>query len=154
MDDSGPSCLHPPRACSRALHAAGIESAEYLELVSALRPHGGLAGSEAVTELLRWHTDQPISRLARWIVGREVLSVGWGSRLLVPLFQFERFSMQPRAAVGAVMRELALLSDWSLALWFARPNARLGDLAPVVVIDGHARAVVDAARAQRSLVGA
>ncbi|MGZ5179561.1 MAG: hypothetical protein ACXWC6_00095 [Ramlibacter sp.] len=133
--------------------AQAIEDSEYRELESAFRPHGGVAGCEAVTELLRGRMDQPISRLARWIVGREVLSLEWGSRLMVPLFQFDRFTMLPRPVVGEVLRELApVLGDWSLALWFARPNALLGYRAPVEAIQGHARAVADAARAQRFLV--
>jgi hypothetical protein len=135
------------------LPAKGDEVSEYRELETAFLRQGGLAGADAVTELMRPCMDQSISRLARWIVDGEVLSVQWGSRLLVPLFQFDRFSMLPRPAVGEVIRELApVRDDWSLALWFARPNPLLGWVAPVDLIQDHPEAVVDAARDQRLLL--
>ena len=88
-----------------------------------------------MVRLLGVRTDQPISMLARWIVDREVLSVHWQSRMMVPLFQFDRASMLPRRPVREVIGELApVLDDWLLALWFARPNVLLGDVAPVDAI--------------------
>jgi hypothetical protein len=138
---------------SAALPALDIEASEYRELESAFRQRGGLVESETLTELLRTRMDQPISRLSRWIVDRDVLSLTWSSRMMVPLFQFDPFSLLPHPAVGEVTRELApVLGDWSLALWLVRPHALLGCLAPVVAFQHHAPAVVDAARAQRYLV--
>jgi hypothetical protein len=137
---------------SAALPAPDIEASEYRELESAFRQRGGLVESETLTELLRGRMDQPISRLSRWIVDRDVLSLKWSSRMMVPLFQFDRFLL-PHPAAGEVIRELApVLGDWSLALWLVRPHALLGCLAPVVAFQHHAPAVVDAARAQRYLV--
>jgi hypothetical protein len=126
---------------------------QYSEMEAAFRPHGGIVGCDGVIELLHKRTDQPISRLARWIVDREVLSVHWQSRMMVPLFQFDRASMLPRSPVREVIWELApVLDDWLLALWFARPNVLLGDDAPVDAIEANERAVVDAARVERFLL--
>lgn len=154
----------PPRAalhfsCPRhgpapaGLPAMSIEASQYIEMEASFRSRRGLASSERVTELLRRYEDQPVSRLARWIVDRDVLSVEWSSRLMLPLFQFDPASMLPRLEVREVIRELApVLGDWSLTLWFARPHALLGGAVPVDAIDSDPEAVFDAARAERFLV--
>jgi len=135
---------HKPNAPSLSALTNGRQTLAHLE-----RPGRRSAASD------RWHTAKRTSRarLSRWIVDRDVLSLKWSSRMMVPLFQFDRFSLLPHPAVGEVIRELApVLGDWSLALWLVRPHALLGCLAPVVAFQHHAPAVVDAARAQRYLV--
>ncbi|OUM02016.1 hypothetical protein [Variovorax sp. JS1663] len=119
----------------------------------AFRASGGIAGSDEVTALLRRHTDQPISVLARWIVDRDVLCFHWQSRSMLPLFQFDPHTLTPRQPVVAVLGELApALSDWEIALWFARCNPWLDDAAPVDAIDVDQRAVYEAARVDRYLI--
>ncbi|NNU41989.1 hypothetical protein [Ramlibacter montanisoli] len=125
---------------------------EYREMEQALRASGGLAGTDHVTGLLAARTDQPISRLARWIVAHEVVSFEWKAGTMLPLFQFDLAGMTLRPEVTAAIRELeAVLNDWEICLWFARPNAWLGDAAPVDCIGVDARALHDAARADRYL---
>jgi hypothetical protein len=130
-----------------------IEASQYLEMEAAFRPQGGMADSDEVAERLLRHTDQPISRLARWIVNRDVLSVSWRSRLMLPLFQFDLAAFTPRPPVREVIRELTpVLGDWALALWFARSNALLGGATPADAIARDPAAVLEAAREERQRV--
>lgn len=134
-------------------HTLGLQLSLYEEMEASFQSHGGIVGSETVTELLRRHTNQPVAMLARWIVDREVLSLEWASRMMLPLFQFDRSSAMPRPPVRKAIRELAsVLDDWALALWFSRPNALLDGVAPVDAIDSDAQSVLDAARAERFLL--
>jgi hypothetical protein len=114
---------------------------------------GGIVGSDEMVIRLRRRTDQPISRLARWIVDGEVLSFQWRARIMVPVFQFDPQTLAPRAEVTSVIRELVpALSDWEIALWFAEPNAWLDDEPPVDAILHDPSVVLDAALAERYLL--
>jgi len=126
---------------------------EYREMEHAFRRTGGIVSVDEIVMLLGRHTDQPISQLARSIVGHEVLSFQWRSRTVLPAFQFDPATMAPRADVSAVTRELApTLDDWETCLWFARPNALLGDARPLDAIALDAHAVREAARCARYML--
>ena len=75
----------------------------------ASRHDGGVATGDEVAGLMQKHWDQAVSTVARWIVGRSVLSFTWQSQTLLPLFQFDLASMSLRPCVTAVLRELCLL---------------------------------------------
>ena len=93
---------------------------------------------------------QPISLLARWIVGREVISFDWQSTTMLPLFQFDLSSMTMRQSVTELLHELTeVFDDWDLALWFAQPNSWLDQQAPVALLNLDPKGVLDAARADR-----
>jgi hypothetical protein len=127
-----------------------VEDRQFATMEHAYRQRGGLASGDAVARLLRRHSSQPLSLLARWVVDRQIISLRWQSELLVPMFQFEATSMHPRAAVLEAVNELSpILDDWNLACWFAEPNARLDHCVPVDVIDTDPDAVRRAARADR-----
>jgi hypothetical protein len=131
--------LWPPDADARAS-----------EVLRAFRRTGGLVSGDELTFLLRGHTSQPISMLARWIVERRVLSFGGHGAYLLPMFQFDRTDMTVRRHVTAILDELeGTLDDWDLATWFALPNAWLGDDAPVDALPLDPQAVLHAARADR-----
>jgi hypothetical protein len=155
--DFGASCQSLRPAPERRDAAALLqkrEESEYREMEDAFRASGGLAGSELMTALLCANTDQPISMLARWIVAHDVLGFEWRGRTLVPLFQFDPATMSPRPAVSDVVRELVpVLTEWDISLWFARPNAWLGEAAPVDAIAREPDAVLQAARADRYVAG-
>jgi hypothetical protein len=126
------------------------EDRQFVMMESAYLRTGGLVSGDEVARILRRHSGQPISKLARWIVERSIVSFYWNSRTLVPLFQFDRTDMSMRAGTNAVVRELHdVFDDWDLATWFAQPNAWLNDAAPVDVIEEDQPAVVQAARADR-----
>lgn len=146
-----------PSAGSRGVAALlqTTEDREYREMELAFHASGGLASSDEVTRLLSARTDQPISALARWIVAHELVSFEWNSHTMIPLFQFDMPGMALRPEVTEVIRELAAaMDDWEICLWFARPNAWLGNRAPVDVLDADPRALHDAARADRYLARA
>jgi hypothetical protein len=120
------------------------------QVLDAYRRTGGLASGEELTFLLRRHTSQPISTVARWIVERRVVRLGLRGEHLVPMFQFDRASMRVRRRVSAVLGEFdGTFEDWELASWFALPNTWLGDEAPVDVLPRDPHAVLQAARADR-----
>ena len=112
---------------------------------------GGLASADQMVRLLRANDlDQPLSRLARWIVAREVVSYEWKGETWLPLFQFNRVEMSLRPEVGAVIRELSgVFDDWDLASWFTAPNTWLGGLTPIDAISTLPQAVKEAARVDR-----
>jgi len=125
-------------------------AAQHLTMANAYRRSGGLVSGTEATLLLRRHSTQPLSLLARWIVTRRVVSYTWQSETLVPLFQFERNDMTVRRDTSQVVDELAgAFDDWELASWFAQPNSWLQGAAPVELIDVDQPAVLQAARADR-----
>jgi hypothetical protein len=124
---------------------------QLLAMLAAYRRTGGVAsGDEVAGLLLQKHRDQTLSTVARWIVARQVVSFTWQCRTLLPLFQFDASTMSLRAPVTAVLDELSCAFDeWELALWFAEPNAWLGDAVPADRILVDAPAVLKAAQADR-----
>lgn len=123
---------------------------QYGLMERAFRAGGGFIGGDELAHLLRSRSWQPISLLAHWIVGREVISIDWQGTTMLPLFQFDLSTMTVRPRVTEILRTLTeVLDDWELALWFAQPNGWLDDQAPVDVLDFNPRGVLDAARADR-----
>lgn len=116
-------------------------------MLAAFMLHGGMLTTDEVTERLRASCDQPISKLARWIVSGSTLSLTWHRQTLMPAFQFHFAELTIRPRFSEVLRELrSALDDWEIALWFATPNATLGNAMPVNVLANDAPAVVQAAR--------
>lgn len=139
----------PPLRRVPALDCA-LEDERLLVLEGAFRSTGGIVSGDEMAAMLWEHTRQPISMVARWIVSREAVSFDWRSRRMLPLFQFDRSTLTLRTEVVDITKELRdVIDDWSLALWFARPNPWLRNAAPVSSIDGDPDAVRDAARADR-----
>ena len=130
--------------------ARRIEDRQFLLMHRAFSRTGGLITGDEVVQRMRRHTQQPTSALARQIVNRDVVHIAWESQHLLPVFQFEPATMAVRPGITAVVSELAdVFDDWCLALWFAQPNAWLGDAAPSDLVVDQANAVVHAARADR-----
>ena len=66
------------------------------------------------------------------------------------MFQLDLRDLSLKLAQQPVLAELAPVFDnWSLADWFARPNAWLCDRSPVNVLASNLPAVLEAARADR-----
>ena len=120
------------------------------EIEAAYRYSGGIASDADVVSMLRKCSDQPISRLARSIVARDVVSFECEGTTWLPLFQFESQPPTVRPTVTAVVRELVdVFDDWELASWFALPNNWLQGRTPVDAVAAHPCAVREAARADR-----
>ena len=127
-----------------------IERMQHEAMSRAFGAHGGFIGSDEVTQVLRGVCDQPVSRLARWIVSRSIISISWRGQTVMPAFQFNRIDMSILPCVADVLQELrAVFDNWELALWFAAPNAWLDYAAPVTLLADDASAVFQAARADR-----
>jgi len=151
--EEAPSLATPRRLAGASLPAhrgRRVEDQQFAAMAQAYRRSGGLAGGDEIARLLRRRSEQPISMLARWIVGRGVLSFVWQSRTLLPMFQFELSDMSLRPGMAGVVQELAeVCDDWDLALWFAQPSCWLRDAAPADAIADDPAAVLRAARADR-----
>lgn len=118
--------------------------------VAMYRDHGGVARADEVVERIRPHYNQPMSRLARWIAGREVLSIDVDGQLWLPLFQFDLGVGSIRPDALQVFATLKPAFDaWELASWFVEPNAWLDDDTPVCRFSQDARSVLQAARTDR-----
>jgi hypothetical protein len=127
------------------------ESRRMIIMELAYRQYGGLASADEVVNMLsERHHAQSLSRVARWLVARDVVSFEWKSRTWLPLFQFELHTMALRPEVTLVVRELSGVFDgWELASWFASPNIGLGNMTPVAAITALPAAVCEAARVDR-----
>ena len=112
---------------------------------------GGLIESDAVaTQLRRRGESKALSKVAHWIIDRDVVSLVWSERILLPRFQFDEETMTPRADAVRVVHELRdILDDLALADWFATPNSWLDGFAPAEALRGVPHHVYEAARADR-----
>lgn len=123
---------------------------QFVAMLRSFRETGGLARGDEVAELLAHRGTGDVSRLARWIVSRDVIGFDWRGELWVPLFQFELGGMTLRTGVAQVTQELAPEFDpWALAVWFSTPNAWLSDRSPAEAVGDDVVAVTEAARADR-----
>lgn len=100
--------------------------------------------------LLQTRVDQPLSRVARWIVRREVLSLPVCGRHCMPLFQFEPESLSVRQGVSDAIGELKDVFDASeLLTWFATPHEGLGGRCPAACAHSDPSDLIHAARLDR-----
>jgi hypothetical protein len=112
--------------------------------------HGGVWDGDALALRMRCLHRQPLSMLARWIVGREVVCFERFGATLLPAFQFDAATFLPRPCVRRVVRELRdVYDDEELARWFVSDNGLLDDRVPADVVVAEPDAVLEAARAGR-----
>ena len=121
---------------ARAVHDRRADRADERErqfgaLDAAYSRCGGIASADEVLLRLRaCGQAQPLSRLARWIVARQVASLEWHATTWLPRFQFDE-TMSLRPEVEAVTRELGnVLDEWELVRWFVAPSAWLAGMTP------------------------
>jgi hypothetical protein len=130
--------------------ADGDADAQLTWLVATFEQHGGVLAGDEVADRMRPFVEQPISRLARWIASREVVTIVRRTALFVPMFQFDLTLMELRPRCREAALELAgAMADAEVALWFAEPNAWLDGAPPVGVLERDPDSVVEAARADR-----
>jgi hypothetical protein len=129
-----------------------LEHEQFAYMQEALRPHGGMILSEAAVEIAREFCEQPISRLARWIVDGAIVTLLWHGRTWVPMFQLQTHKHDLALRIGCVRAVAELreaFDDWEIVVWFATPNGWLNDQAPVAMLNHDESRVVEAARADR-----
>ena len=140
-----PTCATPSRRRGDLAH---------LELIERYSSQGGLASTDEVVHLMRPYWRQPISMLAKWIVGRRVLSFSWRSQILLPHFQFETPRMTPKQVIVDCSIELGnMVDDEGFAAWFSRRCEWLDGRMPLELIsDDPGLAVEAAARTRLALM--
>ena len=123
-------------------------SAQFAIMEAAFARHGGMSTSDEVACRMRDHREQPISALAKWIVSRSVIAIDRDSCMILPMFQFDPTSWNPRPECSEAVAELLdFFDDWNIALWFATSNPWLGGLPPVDALLPGRGSVVRAAKA-------
>jgi hypothetical protein len=139
-----------PKAASYPPDDPAIGRSRLPAMQRAFLPTGGIVSGDCFSGLLRHHLDQPISTLARWIVGRQVISFEEQGQIWLPMFQFEPASLRVRCAVRCVIEELrGVFDEWELAQWFAYPNSLLDGQLPANAVAGNEHGVLEAARIDR-----
>jgi hypothetical protein len=154
---ASPACAAAREDAASALPDEALELAwqvarerRFAALGAAFARQGGCLSADQLCGLMRAHWDQPLSRLARWIAGREVISIACRSEIRIPLFQFERPSLDLVPAVRDVLRTLRpVYDDWELAEWFTRAHDLLSGLSPATQLARDPRSVKEAARMDR-----
>ena len=119
----------------------------FIALLEAFRATGGTAPGEVVGRLLQEHCagGRGVS-LAKPIYTGQVFGFEWRAALWVPMFQFDLDDLALKAGAQRVREALpALWPGWTLAVWFATPNAQLEGRSPVNVLDLDLDAVLQAA---------
>lgn len=133
---------------SRLLMQEMRKNDQFVDLLNAFRPSGGLARVAEVAARFQTHDVHEVSPLAGWIKTREVISFEWQSRLWLPLFQFNPASLT--TGLSEALAELPeAFDDWDTAIWFASPNPLLAHSTPADMLATSAAHVRDAAHAER-----
>jgi hypothetical protein len=145
----GKSCV-APNAVPGDERALQPEDRAFELMRAAYGPSGGIARSGDLARLLEDLRCDDYTRLVRLVVSRRVFGFEWQHDFWVPMFQFELRDLSLKSRQLAVLDELVGIFDgWSLAAWFAAPNAWLADQRPVDLLDTDLPAVLAAARADR-----
>jgi hypothetical protein len=122
---------------------------QFVSLLNAFRPSGGLARAEEVAARFKRQGFSDVSPLAGWIIKRQAISVEWQSKIWLPLFQFNPQGMSLRTGLSRVLAELVTnYDDWELAAWFAQPNRWLADALPADALAAVPAQVLRAAHAE------
>jgi hypothetical protein len=137
-------------ACDcRAPVALGVDF-QFIALLDAYRPSGGLARAQEMLELFMHRGGPDTATVARWMVRREVLCLDWHAQSWMPVFQFGVANMAPLPQLAPVLAELnPVYPPWALMAWFAQPNPWLEGERPADVLVSDAAGVLNAARADR-----
>lgn len=119
-------------------------------MLHAYRHTGGLAHAREVFMMFKIRHGSDSTRLARWIVKRNVMSFDWQSKIWVPLFQFNLTTMTLHPELHPIFAALnPVFEAWEMAYWFTQPNRWLADCTPVDTFSVDAKAVLGAACANR-----
>ncbi len=124
--------------------------AQFIDMLASFRGCGGVARTDEALAWLDGEVEQGLSKLARWIAQRQVVSFEWQAQTWLPLFQFDRRDMSIRPELAPIVGELRGVLDASeLATWFSRPNSTLEGLSPAEAFQDDPISVLQAARTDR-----
>ena len=147
LSEPYPICFAARDRCTPL--ALGVDL-QFIALLDAYRPSGGLARTQETLELFMRREGPDLGTVARWITQREVVCLDWNVQSWMPNFQWDLVNMVPLPQLAPVLVELnAVYSHWALAAWFAQPNPWLEGERPAEILVSHAADVLNAARADR-----
>jgi len=120
---------------------------EFVALLPAYRPSGGLATSGEIGARMERAQAGGLPMLAQRIAAHELIHFEWNHSLWLPWFQFNPKDVSVQEGPRRVIQELGETFDgWELAKWFAQPHRYLDGQAPVDLVAGNPTAVIEAAR--------
>ena len=136
-------------------HGADVEvpiGSRFIALLEAFRATGGTVPGEIVDRLLEEHRVADTVSLAKLICTGQVFGFEWRASVWIPMFQFDAEDLALKPGAQRVRAELpSLWSGWTLASWFAGPNAWLDGRSPADVLNLDLDAVIRAARSLESV---
>ncbi|MEO5797258.1 MAG: hypothetical protein ABIP34_20710 [Rhodoferax sp.] len=133
----------------RAPVVPGVDT-QFIALLDAYRPSGGLARTQETLELFMRRGGPDLATVARWMARREVVCLDWHAQSWMPVFQFDLVNMVPLPQLAPVLAELnPAYPPWVLAAWFAEPNPWLEGERPADVLVSDTAEVLNAARVDR-----
>lgn len=118
-----------------------------------LETFGALEAKDAVA-LAGYRSKNPHEQVGRWLASGKAFAVEWGGRRLLPAFQFDESSGQPRPEVAALLTAFeGRRKGWEIALWMTSPNGWLGGKRPIDFWPAKIEKVLEAARLEVAPVG-
>jgi hypothetical protein len=140
---------HEPRiADAEQLPSIAANNMDFIAMRHAYQASGGLPCGDDLALSLEQHARGDFVSLARLIVAGDVFGFEWHHTFWIPRFQFDRSDYSLKAGPRQVLAELSADFDgWTVAVWFAQPNARLAGRRPVDLLEADLPAVIQAARA-------
>jgi hypothetical protein len=146
--DSRDVCEMPPpniASLSTDVSTLGID-AQFIAMLSAFRPYGGLARRRELESSLVLRTGLGHETLQRWIEAEEIFAFEWCHEEWIALFQLAHPSLQPLPDVRRIADLLRpVLQPWGIAVWFARPNSMLNGNTPISQLVDRQEVVLQAA---------
>jgi hypothetical protein len=137
---------HPDRRVQ-----AHHRDSQFVTLLNAFRPSGGLARTPEVAARFRNRGNGGVCPLSGWLVKRQVICIEWQETLWLPLFQFDASGQTLKTGLSAALAELVRNhDDWAVASWFSQPNPWLDHGTPADSLTTMAPLVLTAARWQRN----
>jgi hypothetical protein len=111
-------------------------SAGFVALLAAFHPAGGTAPGEIVAKLLEDHHVGNAVSLAKLLFTAQVFGFEWRGSLWIPMFQFDADDLSIKTGPQAVRAALpGAWPGWTVACWFAEPNAQLAGRRPVDLLE-------------------
>jgi len=118
-----------------------------------LEKYGALEAKDAVT-LAGYRSKNPHEQVGRWLGSGKVFAVEWGGKRLLPAFQFDESTGQPRPEVAALLTAFeGRRKGWEIALWMASPNGWLRGKRPIDFWPAKIEKVLEVARLEVAPVG-
>jgi hypothetical protein len=119
----------------------------FIALLEAFRATGGAAPAAVLGRLLDEHPVDDLAGLAELLACGRLFGFEWRDSLWIPMFQFAADGLVLHGGAREVRAELpSHWSAWTVATWFAAPNAQLRGCRPADLLDAGLADVLSATR--------